>query len=133
MSSVATRRLVLRPTCQMHVYLARRSRSSTKVIPHRDANTWRIDSMSETVCVVNDVPLQKPSPRARKFKWVSHARSCTVSIKKLRELLVANWLLDSPNLFAQVSVEDNRNLCEDPTGRPGGCIVLGAEQDCGRV
>lgn len=52
------------------------------------------------------------------------------SIRRLKELLEANWLPDPLNLFMQVSVKDNKIPCEDPTGRPGDFMVLRAEQDC---
>jgi hypothetical protein len=39
-----------------------------KLMPDWETDKRRIHSMPETVCIVNDVPLQKPTPRTRRFK-----------------------------------------------------------------
>lgn len=39
-----------------------------ELVPDWETDTWHIHSMSETVGIVNDVPLQKPTPRTRRFK-----------------------------------------------------------------
>jgi hypothetical protein len=39
-----------------------------KIVLDWETDTWRIHSMSGAVCIVNDVPLQKPMPRTRRFK-----------------------------------------------------------------
>jgi uncharacterized protein YcgI (DUF1989 family) len=52
------------------------------------------------------------------------------SIRRLKELLEANWLPDPRNSFMQVSVKDDGVPCEDPMDKPGDFVVLRAEQDC---
>lgn len=56
--------------------------------------------MSETVCIVNEVPLQKPTPRMRKFKnpfpHLLYLNQSEVNRVVIQDLYVDVWLLKTP-------------------------------------
>lgn len=71
-----------------------------KLVPNWETNSWRIHALSETVCTVNGVPLQKPSARTRRSE---HALPHVLYLNQngsnhvaVREIQMDIWLMKTP-------------------------------------
>lgn len=71
-----------------------------KLVPNWETNSWRIHALSETVCTVNGVPLQKPSTRTRRpghaLPHVLYLDQNGSSHVAVRHVQMDIWLMKTP-------------------------------------
>ncbi|KAF1933774.1 uncharacterized protein M421DRAFT_1145 [Didymella exigua CBS 183.55] len=96
---------------------SRVAKQQFKLVPDWEVNPWRIHSMSETVFIVNDVPLQKPTPRTRKFKdpfpHVLYLNQTGLNRVVVQDVQIDIWLTKNPREV--ITSEDYQpDLVEQP-------------------